>query len=65
VQDQVVELIVESATMELWDLLANIGGTMGLYAGMSLLTLVEITEIIVLLHALVIHKIATFIAGHD
>jgi hypothetical protein len=57
-------MIVESATMDIWTLLANIGGTMGLYAGMSLLTIVEITEIVILLHALAIHKIASFIAGH-
>lgn len=44
-QDQVIELIVEEPSFSVWDFLANVGGVMGLYAGMSLITLLEVYTI--------------------
>jgi hypothetical protein len=40
-QDQVVEVIVEDPSFGIWDFLANVGGVIGLYGGMSLLTILE------------------------
>jgi len=44
-QDQVVEVIVEEPSFGVWDFLANVGGVIGLYAGMSLITLLEVYTI--------------------
>ncbi|VDN37102.1 unnamed protein product [Gongylonema pulchrum] len=41
------ESVVESPSQDVWDLLSNIGGTLGLYIGMSFLTLGEFAELFV------------------
>lgn len=40
------QLIVESPKYDIWGLLSNIGGTLGLYVGISVITLFEIIEVI-------------------
>ena len=37
-----IEVIAEEPSFSLWDFLANVGGVIGLYAGMSLITLLEV-----------------------
>ncbi len=39
------ETIVEQAALDVWDLLATIGGTLGLYVGVSFLTVGEFFEL--------------------
>lgn len=39
------ESVVESPAQDVWVLLSNIGGTLGLYVGMSFLTLGEFAEL--------------------
>uniref|UniRef100_A0A915PR56 Uncharacterized protein n=1 Tax=Setaria digitata TaxID=48799 RepID=A0A915PR56_9BILA len=39
------ESVVESPSQDVWDLLSSIGGTLGLYVGMSFLTLGEFAEL--------------------
>ncbi len=40
------ELVVESAAMDAIQLLASLGGTSGLWAGLSIVTFVEILELL-------------------
>ncbi len=42
VQDQVIEMIEETPSFGVWDFLSNVGGVIGLYGGMSLLTILEL-----------------------
>ena len=39
------QLIIESAKYDIWGLLSNVGGTLGLYVGISFITIFEIIEV--------------------
>ena len=47
----VYERIVELPSYSIWDLLSTAGGTLGLYGGISLVSILEIVELAFLLNA--------------
>ena len=50
-KNAVVEVVTELPMMNMWEFLSNVGGIVGLYGGMSLLTILEVAEIALLLAA--------------
>jgi hypothetical protein len=45
----IYEVTVESASLTIYDMLSNIGGLMGLYAGLSVLSFMQFVELAVYL----------------
>jgi hypothetical protein len=60
-RDQIIDNVLETPQFTLWNLLSDSGGTMGLYAGMSLLTVLEVAEIVFLLNAFAIKYLSRWI----
>ncbi len=48
-QDLVYEVTVESASMTLFDMLSAVGGLMGLYAGLTVLSFIQFVELVIYL----------------
>ena len=49
-------LMEESPAMEIMDLIANVGGTLGLFLGVSFLSFAEVAELIFEIFLLALHK---------